>query len=107
MAAVSPASPAQRAKVAGRSCIACGRGGCHPAHLIDRSIGGDDNPLAVVPLCPGCHRGYDEEGLDLLPFLEPDYRAEIAYAVILVGIARAYRRITNAGAGTRMLRLVS
>jgi hypothetical protein len=95
--AVSPASPAQRKKVAELDCIVagCERTGCHPAHLIDRSIGGDDDPRAVVPLCGEHHRAYDSEGLSLLEHLEPGHRAELAYAVELVGVVAALQRITN------------
>ena len=92
---ISPASPEQREKVAGAKCIVCGVSGCDPAHLIDRSIGGDDDPRAVVALCRRCHRAYDEDGLSLLEYLEPDHRAELAYAVELVGMMAALRRITN------------
>jgi hypothetical protein len=93
---VSPASAAQRAKVRHKACIRCDADGpCHPAHLIDRSLGGDDDPRAVVPLCPACHRDYDEGRCSLLEHLEPDYRAELAYAVELVGLLAALRRITN------------
>jgi hypothetical protein len=93
---ISPASPAQRAKVKGRACIVCAHPGpCHPAHLIDRSLGGGDDPRAVVPLCPLHHRLYDEHKLDLLGDLEPRYREELAYAVELVGLVRALQRVTN------------
>jgi hypothetical protein len=93
---ISPASTAQRDKVRHAPCIACEHPGpCHPAHLIDRSLGGDDDPRAVVPLCPGCHRLYDDADLDLLPSLEPFHRAELAYAVELHGLVRALERITN------------
>lgn len=96
-AGISPASPEQRAKVKDRACIICRRfaGHCHPAHLIDRSIGGDDDPRAVVPLCAADHRAYDEQGFDLLPYLEPNYREELAYAVECVGLLNALNRITN------------
>ena len=94
--AVSPASPEQRAKVSDQPCIVCPAEHTHPAHLIDRSIRGDDDPRAVVSLCPEHHRAYDELGLDLSPYLEPNHRAEAAYAVELIGLERAYRRITNA-----------
>lgn len=94
---MSPASPAQRAKCAGEPCVVCGtRRGTHPVHLIDRSLGGDDDPRAVVPGCRRCHRAYDEGGLSLLEHLEPGHRRELAYAVELVGLISALRRITNA-----------
>lgn len=94
---ISPASPEQREKVMGRACIVCRghAGSCHPAHLVDRAIGGDDDPRAVVPLCPDDHRAYDEGQFDLLPYLEPGFREEVAYAVELVGLLAALRRITN------------
>ena len=38
--AVSPASPEQRAKVAGRACLVCGMRPVDPAHLVPRSLGG-------------------------------------------------------------------
>lgn len=94
--AISPASPAQRLKVreAGR-CLICGMPNVVPMHVIDRSLGGCDDPLCVVAGCGQCHRSYDEGDLDLLPFLEPAFRAEQAHAVMHLGMARALRRITN------------
>lgn len=93
---ISPASPAQRSKVRLAPCLRCeSLGPCDPAHLIDRSEGGGDDPRAVVPLCRMCHRLYDDGKADLLPHLEPYYREELAYAVELVGLIRALERITN------------
>lgn len=86
------ASKAQREKIAGEFCVVCGDSPCDPAHTIDRSLGGDDHPDCVVPLCRRHHRWYDEQGLDLLPFIG---RVEQAYAVSLVGLEAAYRRLTN------------
>ena len=110
--AISPASPEQRAATRDRACLVCrGHAGhCHPAHLIDRSLTtvGQDDPRAVIPLCPEHHRLYDDPigtgGIDLLPFLEPHYRAELAYAVERVGLLTTLRRVTNdrsAGADAR------
>jgi hypothetical protein len=92
---VSPASSGQRAKVRDRACIVCATGPCHPAHLVDRSLGGDDDPRAVVPLCFWHHREYDDGTLSLLEHLEPRFREELAYAVELVGLLGALRRVTN------------
>jgi hypothetical protein len=99
---VSPASDAQRKKVEHRACIVCRKSGpCDPAHLIDRSLAPvemADDARAVVPLCPGpngCHRQYDEEMLDLIPYLEPNFREEVAFAVEQVGIMRALRRLSG------------
>jgi hypothetical protein len=91
----TPASPAQRAKVKGRACIVCSDWPCHPAHVIDRSIGGTDDPRDVVPLCPQCHRSYDDGELSILEFLEPHWRDELARAVELVGLLRALQRCTG------------
>jgi hypothetical protein len=90
------AAPAQRAKVAGRPCLVCGSvARVDPAHLIPRSLGGCDEPDCVVPLCRAHHRAYDTGELDLLPFLEPRWRAELAHAVEHVGLLSALRRITG------------
>lgn len=90
------ASPAQRLKVRDAACIVCASPApSDPAHVIPRSLGGKDHHNDVVPLCRRCHGLYDTGELDLLPFLEPWYRREQERAVELVGIAAAYRRITN------------
>ena len=67
-----------------------------PAHLIPRSLGGCGDPLCVVPLCRRCHRAYDRGELDLLPYLEPAWRAQLAHAVGHVGLIGALRRISGA-----------
>jgi hypothetical protein len=113
-APISPASPAQRAKVnaVGVVCVGCRRPqsewlALDPAHVTDRSVGGCDAPECVVPLCragdgSGCHYLYDHGELDLLKQLEPHWREEQAHAVMHLGIAGAYRRLTNdRHAGTR------
>jgi hypothetical protein len=101
---VSPASPAQRNKCAAYgSCIVCGRQPewdgipLDPMHLIDRSLCADpsNDPLRVVPGCRLCHSAYDDGKLDLLPFLEPGWRAELAEAVRLYGLIPTLQRVTN------------
>jgi hypothetical protein len=92
---VSPATRAQRAKVAGRDCIVCGGRPVDPAHLVPRSLGGCDEPDCVVPLDRGCHRAYDRGELDLLPYLEPRCRAELAHGVAHVGLIALLRRVTG------------
>ena len=93
----TPASAAQRAKVAGSSCLVCdATAPIDPAHLVPRSLGGCDHPLCVVALCRSCHRRYDTGDLDLVAWLEPDHRAEAAHAVAHLGLARALRRISGA-----------
>jgi hypothetical protein len=73
-----------------------------PAHLIPRSLGGCDEPDCVIPLCRKHHRAYDRGELDLLRYLEPRWRPELAHAVAHLGIVGSLRRITgtrDAGAG--------
>jgi hypothetical protein len=92
--AVTPASPAQRAKVAGRACLVCGQRPVDPAHLVPRSLGGCDHPDCVVPLCRTHHRLYDRGRLDLLSRLEPRFRAELAHGLLHLGLLRLLRRVT-------------
>jgi hypothetical protein len=89
------ATDSQRAAVAGRPCLVCGATtGVDPAHLIPRSLGGCGDPLCVVPLCRRrCHGAYDSGELDLVPHLEPAWRAQLAHAVGHVGLVGALRRI--------------
>jgi hypothetical protein len=88
------ATDSQRAAVAGRPCIVCGATvGVDPAHVIPRSLGGCGDRLCVVPACRACHRAYDSGELDLLPYLEPGWRAQLAHAVGHVGLVGALRRI--------------
>jgi hypothetical protein len=97
---ISEASPEQRAAVANRACVVCRVSPCDPAHLIPKGLcaDGDGDPLAVVPLCRGAdghHRAYDDGDLDLLPFLEPHFRTELAFAVERFGLISTLRRVTN------------
>jgi hypothetical protein len=93
--AASPASEAQRAKVAGRSCLVCGRRPVDPAHLVPRSLGGCDDPDCCVPLCRAHHRRYDRGELDLLAQLEPRYRAELAHALAHLSLLSLLRLVTG------------
>ena len=88
------ATESQRAAVAGRNCIVCGTD-CRidPAHLIPRSLGGCGHALCVTALCRRCHRAFDRGELDLLPYLEPEWRPQLAHAVGHVGLIGALRRI--------------
>jgi hypothetical protein len=89
------ATDSQRAAVAGWTCIACGSDRqIDPVHLIPRSLGGCGDPMCVVPLCRSCHRAYDTGRLDLLPYLEPSWRTQLAHAVGHVGLIGALRRLT-------------
>ena len=93
------ATDAQRAAVAGRPCIVCGA--THrvdPAHLIPKALGGCGDARCVTALCRVCHRDYDAGRLDLLPYLEPAWRAQLAHAVGHVGLIGALRRISGEAA---------
>ncbi|MEA2136834.1 MAG: hypothetical protein QOC68_4744 [Solirubrobacteraceae bacterium] len=88
------ASEAQREKIVGGACVVCLQTkGITPAHLAPRSLGGCDHPDCVVPLCWTHHRAYDTGRLELLPHLEPQWRAEVAHAVHHLGLIGAVRRL--------------
>jgi hypothetical protein len=90
------ATERQRAAVTGRCCVVRGGDkGIDPAHLIPRSLGGCGDRLCVVALCRQCHRAYDRGELDLLPYLEPGWRSQLAHAVRQVGLIAALRRISG------------
>ena len=88
------ASESQREKIVGGACVVCRQTkGITPAHQAPRSQGGCDHPDCVVPLCWTHHRAYDTGRLELLPHLEPDWRAEVAHAVEHLGLIGAVRRL--------------
>lgn len=79
---ISPASKEQRAKVRDAVSIVSGQPGCDPAHLVDRSLGGCDDPLCVVPLTRTEHRAFEAGELDLVPhLLRADCIAEMQHAL--------------------------
>jgi hypothetical protein len=78
-----------------QACRACCRGPVEAAHIIPRSRvkpGPGEDERNIVPLCRACHTAYDGGRLDILPLLSLE---EQSYAVGLVGMAEAMRRITN------------
>ncbi len=81
--------------MAGKSCLVCGGSPVDPAHLVPRSLGGCDESECVVPLCRRCHRAYDRGELNLLPHLEPRFRAELAHALKHVPLVAILRRVTG------------
>jgi hypothetical protein len=86
----------QRGAVAGRVCIVCGTDRrIDPAHLVSRAMGGCGDAACCVPLCRVHYRAYDRGELDLLPHLEPAWRAQLAHAVGHVGLMGALGRITG------------
>lgn len=90
------ATERQRAAVAGHPWIVCGTDRrIDPAHLVPLSLGGCGDVACCVPLCRPHHRAYDRGELDLLPYLEPVWRAQLAHAVGHVGLIGALRRITG------------
>jgi hypothetical protein len=89
------ATERQRAAVAGCPGIVCGA--VHhtdAAHLIPRAMGCGD-ALCVTALCRRCHAAYDAGELDLLRYLEPAWREQLAHAVGHVGLIGALRRISG------------
>lgn len=64
--------------------------------MLSRSLGGCGDPLCVTARCRRCHPACDRGELDLLTYLEPVWRAQLAYAVGHVGLIGALRRITAA-----------
>jgi hypothetical protein len=89
------ASEAQRDKVAGLACLVCGERPVDPAHLVPRSLGGCDHADCVVPLRREHHRRYDRGQLDLLPHLEPRFRAELQHGLGHLGLLGLLRRVTG------------
>jgi hypothetical protein len=93
------ASDGQRAKIVGGACVVCQQTkGLTPAHLTPRTLGGCDDPACVVAMCWMHHRAYDTGQLELLRYLEPRWRDEVAHAVLHLGLIGALRRLTGRGA---------
>jgi hypothetical protein len=82
---------------AGEDLARLRRGGRAPplAHLVTPLAGGCDEPDCVVPLCRACHRAYDRGELDLLPYLEPGYRVELAHGLRHLSLLHRLRRVTG------------
>jgi hypothetical protein len=62
----------------------------------------------VTALCRTCHRAYDSGELDLLPYLEPAWRAQVAHAVGRVGMiggTAADQRLAHLRTGSRRERV--
>jgi hypothetical protein len=94
------ASDAQRAKVAGMPCVACGKVASaylaiDPAHVWPRGKGGCDSPDCVLPACriiatgEGCHRSFDEGQLDLTERLADSeaWQVEQAHPILVHGVS--------------------
>lgn len=81
----------------GNACIVCLRTPTDRAHLIDRSLASDkhNDPARIVHICREHHSAYDDHRLDLLPYLEPRHRHELARAVELVGLITTLERVTG------------
>lgn len=98
---VGRCTDAQKARVIEHCCIVCGKhfNRCQPAHLVPRghpkmSDAAADDVRAVVPLCHEDHLSFDE-GMDLLPYLEPHWRDAQEWAAGAVGLATAVRSISG------------
>jgi hypothetical protein len=96
-APVSPASPAQRAKVERMGvCVNCGAPATDPMHLWDRSLGGCDHAACTVPGCRACHDAYDAHELDLSPVLAlPEFRLERAHMALHASFPACLRRLSG------------
>lgn len=95
---VSPASPAQRAKVKDAVSLMSARGPCDPTHVWDRSLGGCDHPDCVIPLTRAEHRLYDDHKLDILAaMVAGGYVAELQHALGHVdgSLTRLLTRVTG------------
>jgi hypothetical protein len=92
--AISPASPAQRAKTKDQLCVVCGARASTPMHLWPRGKGGCDDPLCVLPACWDCHHLYDAKKLDLLRHIVKHHRAEIAHAQLHTDPVSLLARLT-------------
>jgi hypothetical protein len=85
----------KRCREGRRAVLGCGsEHQVDAAHVVPRALGCGD-ALDVVPLCRACHGAYDAGELDLLPYLEPGFRAQVAHAVGHVGLIGALRRISG------------
>lgn len=97
------ASKEQREKVRGMACAVCGEMTgeytvIDPAHICSRGMGGCDDSACVIPLCryatgQGCHDDFDHGKVDLIAKLEPRFRAEVAHAVLHLGLEGTRRRL--------------
>jgi hypothetical protein len=81
----------------GNACLVCWKSPTDRAHLIDRSLAPDrhGDPRRVVYLCRQHHADYDDHKLDLLPYLEPRHRSELARAVEVHGLLGTLQRVTG------------
>lgn len=86
--------PREKVDQEGR-CRVCHRWPAEAAHIIPRSRvspGRGENRLNIVPLCRAHHQAFDGLRLDILPYLT---LGEQAYAVELVGLVEALRRVSG------------
>ena len=93
----TPASPEQRAKVAGQSCAVCGRAPADPAHLVPQRLGGCASAECVIALCRTHHRLFDSRQLALAPYLGRGFRRERAHALTHVGAAELQHALEGGG----------
>jgi predicted restriction endonuclease len=78
-----------------RRCRVCRQGPVDAAHLVPRSRVGPphgEDAKNIVPLCRIHHDLFDSGRFDLLPYLS---KVEQSYAVLLVGLEEARRRLTG------------
>lgn len=92
----------QKERVAGYACIVCGKhvDECEPMHVVDRghpkmTEDAANDVRAVVPGCHWCHLEVHEGKVELLAYLEPDWRNSQEWAAGAIGLASAYRALTE------------
>lgn len=68
----------------------CARPAGDAAHVVPRSLGGEQKDESTVPLCREHHTRFDSHDFDLLPYLTYEEQAE---AVRIVGIEQARMRL--------------
>ena len=82
-------------KISGSACVVCHKtNGLTPTHLVPESEC-CDHVDCVVPMCFMHRRAFHAGRINLLPYLEPCWRIEIAHAVMHLGLITGYRRLTG------------
>jgi hypothetical protein len=103
------ASPEQKRKVQLQGCRLSAwtfeTGTVHPAHIVDRGVGGCDSELCIIGLRGDLHREYDRGELSILEHLTLE---EQSHAALHLGLLGAVKRTTGESyVPERLLRVVS
>lgn len=90
-------SPEQRRKVAGLSCLVCGRAPVDPCHVVPPRLGGCASPDCVVALCRIHRLLYEADLLVLARHLRPELERELRHALTHLGCAELEAGLTGGG----------